>query len=350
MRSFLLGAPLIAMRILIVTNMYPTAAAPYLGAFVRQQELSLRRLGVEVEVAAHIGRASRWNYLRALPDLARRLRAGAFDLIHSHHTYSTILALAARRLSGRRPPLVETFHESEIFQRGTRLGEDALRRMRHWRGLKGWALRRADFVIPVQRDMIRVVLGPDEAARIPARVIPAGIDLAQFQPEPPEAARQRLGWGSGGPVVFFPCDPAKPEKRYDLARAGFDRFAQRHPGARLVVGGGVPYERMPDHLKAADVILHPTDFEASPTAIKEALACERPVVATDAGDIRECYGDLPGVRLCDWTAEDVALKLEEALAVHPPYGGRARIESLGLGLDQVAQRLMDVYEEVLKIG
>jgi hypothetical protein len=100
------------MRILIATNMYPTAAAPYLGVFVRQQELSLRRLGVEVDVAAHIGRDSRLNYFRALPDLARRLRATPYDLIHSHHTYSTVLALAARRLAGGMMPFIRRYSTS----------------------------------------------------------------------------------------------------------------------------------------------------------------------------------------------------------------------------------------------
>lgn len=335
------------MRVLIATNMFPTPAAPYLGVFVRQQEASLRRLGVEVEVAAHIGRESRWNYLAGLVDLVRRLRHGRFDLIHSHHTYSTVLALAARRLVGRRIPIIETFHESEVFRRATRLAEDPLRRLRHWRGLKGWALRHADFVIPVQRDMLRTVLGEEGARKIPSRVIPAGIDLTQFQPEPTGEVRRRLGWKSERPIVFFPCDPAKPEKRADLARAGFEIFARAHPDARLVLGGGIPYEQMPDTLKAADVILHPTDFEASPTVIKEALACERPVVATDTGDVREGYGDLPGVLICDWTAEDVARNLEQALTAQTPYGGRERLEKLELDLDQVARRVLAVYEQVL---
>jgi glycosyltransferase involved in cell wall biosynthesis len=245
-------------------------------------------------------------------------------------------------------PIVETFHESEIFRRQTELGEDPLRRLRHWHGAKAWALRRVDFAIPVQRDMLRMVLGEAGARSIPSRVIPAGFDLEAFQPEPMAAARRRIGWNPDEIIIFFPCDPAKPEKRYDLARAGFKLFARSHPGARLVAGGAVPYGQMPDTLKAADVILHPTDFEASPTVIKEVLACERPVVATDTGDIRECYAGLPGVKICDWTADDVAQKLEEALAAPTSYGGRERLRELQLDLDQVAHRLLEVYEEVLR--
>lgn len=334
------------MKILIVTNMYPTPEAPWLGAFVREQELSLRGLGIDVEVAAHIGRDSRWNYARALPHLVTRIRRGGFDLVHTHHTYSTLVAMAARRLASSRIPIIETFHESEIFDRGTRLREDALRRLRHWRGPKAWALRHADFVIPVQRDMLPRVLGA-AASRVRSRVIPAGIDLSLFKPEPVAAARQRLGWDPNQLIVFFPCDPAKPEKRADLARAAFELFAREHPHARLVAAGSIPYARMPDHIKSADIILHPTDFEASPTVIKESVACERPVVATDTGDIRECFGDLAGVLICDWTAPDIARKLSAAIAAPRPYGGHERVIDLQLGLDQVAQRLAAVYLEVL---
>lgn len=338
------------MRILIVTNMYPTAEAPHLGIFVRQQELSLRKLGIEVDVANLVDRSARGGYLRGLVELTGRLRRERYDLLHSHHTYSTVPALIARMLAckfaARKIPIVETFHEGEVFHRGANYQRGLMRRIRYSSLLKAWALRRVDFAIPVQKDMLLAVLG-ERAAKIPSRVIPAGIDLEQFKPEDPRRARQRLGWDPDGCYVFFPCDPGKPEKRYDLARAGFELFARDHPGARLIVGGGIPYEKMPDTIKAADVILNPTDFEASPTIVKEALACERPVVSTDTGDVRECYGDLPGVFICDWSAAGIAGKLRQAVCVPTPYGGQERMRALGLDVDQVARRLIEVYQEIL---
>ena len=82
--------------------------------------------------------------------------------------------------------------------------------------------------------------------------------------------------------------------------------------------------------------------------VKEALAGERPVVATDVGDIQKCYGELPGVLLTDGSPEDVAARLEEAVAVAAkgPFGGRARLKELQLDLDQVARRVKEVYDEV----
>ncbi|MCL5269168.1 MAG: glycosyltransferase [bacterium] len=347
------------MRILIATNMYPHPERPWFGSFVADQADSLRALGIEVDVASHLGVLSRWNYARGLADLTRRLRRGDYDLIHSHHPYSTLLAWAARGLAGRgragrRPPLIQTFHDSEIFHRGTRaFGQDPLRRLKYSLRLKAWALARCDFIIPVHPAMIARVFGRDQIA-IPWRIIPMGVDMERFAPGDRRAARRAMGWPEEGAVVFYPCDPRKPEKRADLAEEGFRRFVAGETGAppppgvaRLVVGGAIPHDRMPEAMRAADVILTPTDYEASPVAVREALATGRPVVSTDVGDVKERFGDLPGVFICDWTADDVARQLARAIAAGACPGGRERLRAQELGLDQVARRVLAVYEDVL---
>jgi glycosyltransferase involved in cell wall biosynthesis len=344
------------LKILIATNMFPTEQRPYLGIFVREQADSLRALGHEVDVAAHVAEDTRWNYWKGLWALRHRLRRGGYDLIHSHHSYSTVLALVARQAErraypDRRPPLLMTFHESEIFQRGVDYGQDPLRRLKYSLRLKGWALRRVDHVIPVQRDMTRIVLG-DDADSLRQTVIPAGIDLQRFTPGSKTDARRRLGWPEDGLCVLFPCDPNKPEKRAELAAAGFEQWRQSLPeteraAARLEVGGKIQYDRMPDAIRACDAILTPTDYEASPTVIKEALACDRPVVSSDVGDVRERYDGLPGVRICAQTPESIAAALTEVLSVAAPFGGRERLIEQELGLEQVARRVDAVYRRTL---
>jgi glycosyltransferase involved in cell wall biosynthesis len=357
------------MKVLVVTNMYPTPERPYLGIFVQEQVESLRAIGCEVDVEACVAGPGAWRvgvYGRGLWRLWRRLRRGDFDVIHSHHSYSTVMAWAARRLAGSRASIVMTFHEGEALRRNVGggdgagyAGQGAATRMKYSPTIKAFALRRADWIIPVQRAMTAAVLGEAEAAKLRQEVIPAGIDLERFSPGPRAEARERLGWPVEGTCVLFPGSPAHPEKRADRARAGFELWRARsdegrRDQARLVVGGAIPYAQMPDAMRAADAVLLTSDYEASPTAVKEALACARPVVATDVGDVRERFGDLACVTLCDGGPTSVADAIDRALAWAgspdaDPQAGRRRLVEQGLGLAQVAERVLAAYREALQI-
>jgi teichuronic acid biosynthesis glycosyltransferase TuaC len=336
------------MRVLIVTNMYPYEGAPEHGNFVREQELALRRLDVQVDMSIHIGRRDRLNYLRGLGQMIRQLRSQRYDLIHSHHSTSTTLAVAARLATGRwKIPIIQTFHEGEVLRREGKTPGDWLRQMTHSRRLKAWALRGCRYVIATHKDMLPATLGADASA-IASTVMPMGIDLERFNDGDRLEARRRLGWEPAPFYVLFPSPPGRPEKRFELARAGFEIFERNCPSARLVTGGKIPYEQMPETMRACDVVLCTSAYETGPLVVREAMACERPVVSTDVGDVRASYGDLPNLLLCEGTAEDVAAKLERAAALpQSPFGGRNRIHALGLGADEIAARVLKIYKQVL---
>ena len=97
-----------SLRVLLVTNMYPTETEPWYGSFVRDQVESLRTMGVDVVVLSFDGRRDPLNYVRA----ARKVRAlvgrEQFDLVHAHYGLTGAVAAAQRQL-----PLVTTFHGSD---------------------------------------------------------------------------------------------------------------------------------------------------------------------------------------------------------------------------------------------
>src|SRR5438105_4575381 len=124
------------MRVLMATNMYPYTDAPWYGIFVKELVEALRTAGVEVDVALQLGRVSRWNYLTGVFEIARMLRARRYDVIHSHHTYSTIVAWIGRILAGSRVPIVMTFHDSEIFRRSTIYEQDWIERLKYSLAIK----------------------------------------------------------------------------------------------------------------------------------------------------------------------------------------------------------------------
>ncbi|MCE5228143.1 glycosyltransferase [bacterium] len=325
--------------VLHVTNMYPTASAPYYGIFVREQFEALRARGIDVELFFIDGLASKLNYSKIFHELAFRLHKGGVSAIHSHHTFTTIIALLARKFARAETPIIESFHEGEVFNPRPNLAP------RNWKWLKAFALRRADFVMPVEKRMLAAVLG-DEARQIVSEVIPAGIDLKQFTPGDADEAREDMEWPEEGPILLFPFAPGKPAKRHDLVAAAHEIVRRKCHKARLIVGGTIRHEQMPDALRACDAVLLISDYEASPTIVKEALACERPVVATDVGDVREMFGDLAGVKIVEPTPESIARGVLEALDAPKPFGGRERIEKLGLDIERTADRIVECYKRI----
>lgn len=152
----------------------------------------------------------------------------------------------------------------------------------------------------------------------PYRVIPLGVDVELFRPDPEagRAARARLGWKDEGPPVAGFLGRFIEDKGLGVAmrvletttspwRALFvgggprepalRQWAARH-GDRVRIVGGVPHDRVPDHLNAMDVLLAPSQTTARwreqfGRMLIEAFACGVPVIASDSGEIPYVVAD-----------------------------------------------------------
>ena len=245
------------MRVLVVTNMYPTPEMPSFGTFVHDQVEALRREGVAVDVFFLNGRKSTWNYLWAFPRFWWHLLRHRYDLIHAHYVLAGVVA---RAQWGHR--LVLTHHGGETMG------------MPPWQAPICRALTPlCDEVIHVTEE-IRRALGDDDGW-----VIPCGVDVAQFTPEPRDEARARLGLPPDRPLVLFAGEYRRPEKRFDLVQAAMARVRAALPGAELVLLTGRPHETVPAYMNACDALVLASDFGGSPMVVKEAMATNLPVVS-----------------------------------------------------------------------
>ena len=326
------------MNVLFVTNMYPREQGSYYGIFIQELQVSLEHLGVSIDVVFTDGASSVSSYFTTIPALARRLRA-TYDLVHAHHTYCLAQAVVARFASGRRPPLLLSFHEGEVF---------APRDIRHERRrvlrslvggirFKRWAAGRADGLIAVE-DRLRAALGYGG----PWWVIPPGVDTELFFPRDRAESRRRLGLDDDATIAFFPARPTHA-KGFDLFEEAVALLAQR---VEPLVGGAIPRDEMPIYMAASDVVVAPSRFEASPMVVKEAMAMDRPVVSTGVGDVEELFAGVSGFELCATSPASVAEALGRALATREP-AGRARVLAQGLTLQDVARRHLAVYEALV---
>ena len=326
------------MRILVVTNMWPTPDHPHFGSFVRDQVTALRRLGLMVDVFFTDPKKSRAEYAMRLKALRRVFAERTYDVINAQHTYCVIQIRAATMGLKPKQTLVLTSHEGEIL--GPKTSPQPRLSPRHWVWLKRLAVRFVDRLI---------VVNPELAARLrytgPCSVIPPGIDLQRFAPMDPKSAKDKLNMPNEQPFVFFPSDPSRPGKRHDLFLDAVARITQP---VNVRAAGDIPPDQMPTYLNAADVVVLTSVYEASPMAIKEAMACNRPIVSTRVGDVAELFDGLDGHFLSTWDPVDIATCIERALERDGPTQGRKRLQQMDLTLPASAALTAEVFTSLVE--
>ena len=317
------GRPADRLRVLIVANMYPSAARPSYGVFVADQVAGLRATGeVEVEVFHWDARRRPWRYGLAALELA--LTKVEADVVHAHYGLSGVVALAAPR----RLPLVLTVHGRDCHH-------PVVKR------LTSLVARRAAAVVAVSDEL---------AARCPfpiAAVIPPGVDLEQFRPLPRAEARGRLGIDKRPEqrLIVFPADPQRPEKRYADAQALVERLAATRPEVELKAVFGRPRTEMPLWLNAADAVIVTSQREGYGLACVEALACDVPVLSTPVGVAPALLAGIDGCLCTPFDAARWSEHLDAVLAADEPrVDGRAVAETQGL--PAAARRTLQLYRSL----
>ena len=180
-------------------------------------------------------------------------------------------------------------------------------------------------------------------------VLPNGVDLNNFSLLNSEECREKLKWDKKKNQILFLADPSRREKNFALAKEAFDQLEDEN--IELKVLFNQPIESIPEIVNAADIILLTSLWEGSPNVIKEAMACNKAIVATPVGDVEWLFGDLPGHFITDFSISCVVNQLQKAIqfSIHQKQTkGRERIISLGLDSQSISQKLEKIYFDVSK--
>jgi glycosyltransferase involved in cell wall biosynthesis len=305
------------LRVLVVTNMYPSPERPALGPFVRDQVEALRRRGdLEVELFAFAPGPR--ALVRAAGRLRRRFRGRRFDIVHAHFGLTAWPALLARL-----GPVVVTLHGNDLLVRRSYVATRA-------------ALPFCALTAAVSREFSANL----PASRRRVAVLPVGIDLQRFRPIPRREARARLGLEPGGRYLLFPHDPARALKRFDRAR----EVAGDVP---LLTLGGVAPDDVPYWINAANAVLVPSEKEAFGLSAIEALACGVPVLATPVGIHPVALEGVAGALCAPFDPAVWRAALRPHLdAPDPRVDGRARAELFSA--DAMAARVVRAWSDLLQ--
>jgi len=292
-------------------------------AFIYEQVSALKKLNITFDFF-YIKEKGVYGYLKSILQLRKKISTSDFDIVHAHYGLSALVAIFQRKL-----PLVATFHGSDVNYNMLNL-------------LSSFVVLFSKVNIFVSEDLKNKIFIKSKKNV----VIPCGIDLNQFIPIQKAEARTKLKLDHFKKYILFPSAKETLVKNYSLAKQVVDRL----PDVILLELSGKTRRDVNFIMNACDVLLMTSLREGSPQTIKEAMACNCPIVSTDVGDVKKAIKDIPGCYITSFNLTDVTDKLSKALDFAQSNGrtsGRERLIKLNLDNEGIAKMIYEVYKRVL---
>ena len=303
------------MKLLVVCSKNSGKIAP----FILEQGESLLRLGVEVDYYPIVGKGL-VGYWKNRKLLLRKIKSFQPDIIHAHYGLSGLLANTQRNI-----PVVTTYHGSDINT------------------LSVCILSRLNMVLSAHAIFVsnenRLKSGLSKSFTL----LPCGVDTKTFVSGLKEESRKLLGLDKDQKLVLFSSAFDIAVKNSALALSAIALLED----VRLIELKHYSRSQVALLLNAADVALMTSFTEGSPQFIKEAMACNCPVVSVPVGDVPFVLEGVEGCFIADYDAVAIVEKLNMAFRFGKRTEGRKRILELGWSNEKVAEKLLNLYSEIL---
>jgi teichuronic acid biosynthesis glycosyltransferase TuaC len=316
------------------------AAVPHI--YATQVEF-LRKIGNNVRLFGVDDRTSPYGIWRNIRELREEVTRFHPDLLVSY--YGTVVA-AVTRLAAGHVPFVITFRGSDLL--GTsNPGWKWRLRDRLGRLISLWTASGARWII---------VNGSGLLQSLPSRYhhkasnLPNGIDTGIFFPVPKDQARAHLGWASEDEVILFNAGVGSGQvvKNRPLAEDVITQLQTRQAGVRLEAISTCTREEVALRMNASNCLLVTSLHEGSPDLVKEALACNLPVVSVPCGDVPERLQGVEPGGVCPYDAAALAKLVEAVVQAGLRSNGREQLFLQGLDISNVTLRVLDVYRMAIQ--
>jgi teichuronic acid biosynthesis glycosyltransferase TuaC len=301
--------------------------------FARRQVESLVKLGIAVNVFYLRSRTSPLSLLREFGRFRKAIVAFSPDIVHAH--YGTMTSLLC--VLGTKRPVVVTFRGSDLNP----APDNGFFRNNVGLLLSQISALRASAIICTSARLCERLWWRKNRTTI----VPSGVDLDAFKPCDKGEAREILGWRDGEKVVLINVGNVPLLKGLPLAREAVDIAAKNLGTVRLFeLRGDVPPEKIPIYLNAADCLVLASKYEGSPNILKEALACNLPVVTVDVGDSIERLDGVYPSQVVSRNSASLGRGICEILRAQRRSNGREK--TMSCSNEKIAERLGKIYERV----
>jgi len=321
------------MKVLVISNMYPGKSS-HLGTFIKKQVKDLETEGFTIMKVVK----NQEGFVAYAPFILKNifyLLFSSYDIVHAYYGFHSALFAAIIK----RRPLIITF-----------VGSDALKeplRNRVYRILQRFVVSRSDHIVAVSSKIRNILISDLGADSNKISVISFGVDFGLFKPIPQVEARERLGFSSEKKLVLFPSSPQRMEKRFDIFKRTVELLQKDNHNILPIIlsNNGRPYSEVPLIMNACDVLVLTSDSEGSPTVIKEALACNLPIVSVDVGDVREVIKDATNCYICKQDPVNIAERIKLVLSEGMRTTRRNNIKDLSS--KKIVRKIIGVYREII---
>ncbi|ARV06771.1 hypothetical protein BTO04_08770 [Polaribacter sp. SA4-10] len=306
------------MKVLFVSS---GNSANGISPIILNQGASLQNQGVSVTYFTIKGKGIR-GYLKAIPKLQKFIKDNKFDIIHAHYSLSAFVAT----LSGAKPLVVSLMGSDVKSKKYFKLFIKLFNKF-------SWAK------IIVKSEDMKLSLGIKEV-----EIIPNGVDFDRFLPIDGKISLIETGWDTTKKHVLFAANPERYVKNFKLAKDAFDLLNRSDIDLHFL--NEVPNVQLPFYFNAADVVLLTSLWEGSPNVIKEAMACNRPIVSTDVGDINNLIGKTEGCYISSFDPKDIMIKIKKAVNHKLDTKGREDVKHLKS--NEISQKIINLYLNVIE--
>ena len=317
------------MKVLHITNNFPTSNHPIFGIFVKEQIESLKALEVDCDLFFINGREfGRKAYFRSIFQLRKKLKEGDYDILHVHHAYTAIILVLTLRFF--KPKKILSYQSDPSREGGNSLFK---------------------FLYSIF-DKIIIKNSSQERLKLKKVVnMPNGVNLNFFKPMDSKECKRNLGLEEDkNYILFMDSFNRRPFKRIDRFNNVISILQEKGLTLNIepLVLTNTDREHIPMYMNASSLHLLTSDFEGSPNSLKECMACNVPVVSTPVGDVRTLLKEVRGSFVADSFDETEIADLVATSLQTGPGNGRDSIIAQSLDINSVAERICSLYALTLR--
>ena len=309
-------------KVLHITNNFPTTNHPIFGIFVKEQIESLNKLNIKNEVFFINGRENgKITYLKRLRDLRKKLKKKDFDILHCHHSFSAVILLLTFRFYSFKKVVS---YQNPPEKEGGRLLFN---------------------IIKLIFDV--VILKNIKLKSNKVFYLPNGTNTEFFKEYSREESIVKLSLEKEkNYILFMDSNSKRTQKRMDRFDKVIDILLKDENPYNIVPLKltNTKRELIPFYLNAVSLHLITSDFEGSPNSVKECMACNTPVVSTPVGNVYDLIGDVDGCYIAtSFDCNELAALVVKSLK-HKDFTSRGILLNKKLDVKSVSKKLLNIYK------